>query len=1758
MIKKILTFWRKNHEDTSYKECEKLINSSLYTPMQPSSEFKAKLKARLAHAFSRDAHASSLPSSTSTHFLWKRLGAGALSFAVLVLAVIGIYKFSGQNLLDVQTVNAGQTAVPVNFPIKMNFPYDVSPEILTQYFVVEPATEGAVTLDKKILTFTSKRSLQYDTKYILRVKKEASPKMSEDFELKFDTRSRFATPLYAGRNLNFAHAAVGYYDATAQVPMNLDDGSYTATIHSIDAKELMKELTKKREENFKLAEYAKTLQKKNIVSTEKITVPRVEGDGKGGVSFQYKPKIDREKPGIYFVTLSDGGEGGPIHFFLSQSRFAISSMRIADDLAVWVVDQRSSQGVKDAKITIYQDEAKVVSTNTTNDTGMMRTTIPRSTEKTPRLMLIEKDGESVIAFVHFDYQYTIFDADWANPVKKYAGYLYTDRPLYTPGDTVNIKTILRKDNERTYKKNIKNVKIHVGMQYGQGGDPIFDKEIPVGDMGTANAQFRLPKDMKTGVYTVEAKIGDEHITSANFNVEVYQKPDIEIKVTPRQEKYLLGDEMIFDVSANYYFGQPVKNQEISVMIEGLVGAMPPYLTKLDDNGKAVAKHTVKPEEKEKSNQYSGYYGYSAGTAYRVSASLTNPTERQVEGTGIVTLFDSQYSAEISNIDDIYRNMKPREKRELKFHLKDNLTDGNAANTRLNVEIQEEGWDNKKFEHISNTLEKKSLTTDGEGNASWEYAFAKGGSYRILMTGKDSKGNEFTSSEYIWMADAQNSIYYDANKPGTEQIAVQTEKDTFKSGETAKIKIFTPQQEGGVQVTIYNNALQHMQSYTINQGMYELAIPVTPEMIPGIYIHAQSYNGDSFFTGKKFLEITGEKMKVTVTAHKKEYLPKDKITLDITTLDEDGKPVSAEVSVSVIDKALLALKQFDQWITIHDAFYQKPREDAFRRFSTTDAFAIGAAEKGGCFLAGTRILMADGTTKAIEDIRTGDKILTRLSDVSSILIEDTVVRTFAHNVNGYLVINGSLSVTDIHQILVNGVWKTAGEIKNGDVLIDQKGNRVYVNSIEKKAGRVPVYNFETELRHTYFANGIYVHNDKGGGPDTPRSEFVDSAYWNPVVKTDASGRATITFTLPDNLTTWAILSTGVTNDTKVGEGTSEFIVSKPLIARPLLPMFARAGDMLEVPVNVHNTTKNSMRTKVMLKASGATIADESIREINMAPESVTQLTWKLQINTVKQLKISASATQVDGKLNDTVELTIPIYSNLSLHKQEQGGSSPGQITFTLDPKSPEYDKAKLVVTGSMVASLPGIIEKLTGYPYGCVEQTMSKHLPNIFVKKYQSLLGVTPKPDLDETIKKGFERLAMFQHGDGGFGWWESDATNNWMTGYVTEGLIEIQDTGLLGGYEKMLGRSVEYLQKNYQSLSTAERIYFEYVLSRIPSTDMEKSVSVDFTSKDPLSAQSIAYRAMTLNNTNHKSSAKKLIEEDLLPRMKNNHWEVETDYNSMSDTYSTTGVALRALLEVGGSDQETMQGIVEWLMQNRNGYEGLWGSTRQSSEVLRALIKYAQRFDELAPNFTYTVELNGKVIDTQTVTDARFSKEIDLTNKIKGTVPQTLSITHTGEGTPLYTLTTRDYRELTAADRNLPIKITRIYKKADGSITMSPNSGDLITVELTVESDQDLRYVMLEDALAAGLQPVNDRLTKNNDCYDYCNDYNWYTNGPIDIRDNRVTLFFNQMKKGEKITVQYQARAVQRGTFSAPATRAEPMYNPLVYGLGNPEQITIK
>lgn len=133
--------------------------------------------------------------------------------------------------------------------------------------------------------------------------------------------------------------------------------------------------------------------------------------------------------------------------------------------------------------------------------------------------------------------------------------------------------------------------------------------------------------------------------------------------------------------------------------------------------------------------------------------------------------------------------------------------------------------------------------------------------------------------------------------------------------------------------------------------------------------------------------------------------------------------------------------------------------------------------GGCFLAGTQITMADGSTKAIENIRVADVILA-YDQATGEMKPDKVVGVHDPVVEDhYLVVNGNLRVTPTHPVLSNGEFTLIGKLQPGDSMTSADGSKVVIDSIERVDEQVTVYNFAVNPYETYVANGIIVHNRK---------------------------------------------------------------------------------------------------------------------------------------------------------------------------------------------------------------------------------------------------------------------------------------------------------------------------------------------------------------------------------------------------------------------------------------------------------------------------------------------------------------------------------------------------------------------------------------------------------------------------------------------------------------------------------------------------------
>ncbi|HUW13028.1 MAG TPA: polymorphic toxin-type HINT domain-containing protein [Anaerolineae bacterium] len=142
----------------------------------------------------------------------------------------------------------------------------------------------------------------------------------------------------------------------------------------------------------------------------------------------------------------------------------------------------------------------------------------------------------------------------------------------------------------------------------------------------------------------------------------------------------------------------------------------------------------------------------------------------------------------------------------------------------------------------------------------------------------------------------------------------------------------------------------------------------------------------------------------------------------------------------------------------------------------DVLVLIPVVTAGCFLRGTQVMLPDGASVAIEKLKAGDRVLS-LDTARNALSKCRVVAAYEGMASEYLVLNHRLAVTGTHLVKTNGDWIPAKRLKVGDYLHGLNGRPVLVTHIENvhEVDPVVVHNLHLQERHTFFADGILVHN-----------------------------------------------------------------------------------------------------------------------------------------------------------------------------------------------------------------------------------------------------------------------------------------------------------------------------------------------------------------------------------------------------------------------------------------------------------------------------------------------------------------------------------------------------------------------------------------------------------------------------------------------------------------------------------------------------------
>jgi uncharacterized protein YfaS (alpha-2-macroglobulin family) len=474
--------------------------------------------------------------------------------------------------------------------------------------------------------------------------------------------------------------------------------------------------------------------------------------------------------------------------------------------------------------------------------------------------------------------------------------------------------------------------------------------------------------------------------------------------------------------------------------------------------------------------------------------------------------------------------------------------------------------------------------------------------------------------------------------------------------------------------------------------------------------------------------------------------------------------------------------------------------------------------------------------------------------------------------------------------------------------------------------------------------------------------------------------------------------------------------------------------------------------------------------------------------------------------------------------------------------------------------------------------------------------VFDEAELAKIVKAGVNRLADMQLSDGGWGWftgWGEHSTAH-LTALVVHGLqiARQNDVALNPG---ILERGIEWL-KAYQeeqlhALANVDEngavidkrkpakpsadnldalVYMVLVEANTASDSMRDYLYRDRTQ---LAVYGLATYGIALEKQNEADKLVMVLrnigqyvvqdEENQTAHLNlpNDQW-----WHWYGSEFEAHAYYLK-LLSAAEPNNPLGSRLVKYLVNNRK-HATYWNSTRDTALVIEALADYIAASGEDQPDMTVEVWVDGdkrKEVKINSENLFTFDNAFVLAGDALKPGPHTIELRKNGRG-PLYwngylsnfslednirhagleLKVDRHYYKLTPANKTLSVAggsgqtVDQRVEKYDR--TEIPNlgsvaSGDLVEIELVIDSKNDYEYILLEDMKAAGCEPVALQSGYNG------NELGAY----IELRDNRVALFVRNLARGRH-SISYRMRAETPGQFSALPTRASAMYAPELRG----------
>jgi hypothetical protein len=1276
-------------------------------------------------------------------------------------------------------------------------------------------------------------------------------------------------------------------------------------------------------------------------------------------------------------------------------------------------------------------------------------------------------------------------------------YVTTDRPIYRPNAAVQFRVVHR--SELGQKLIVKPGEKFIVEIRDPKGNKVYEKPHTVGDFGSTSGQFVLGDEPSLGEYTILTRGEKEDVNlhqwnwqwmgrwghqawnGVRFRVDEYRKPEYKVDVDFKKKTVLQGDDLEATIDSRYYFGSPVVDAEVTYTV-----TRRGYWYSWRNWAYYYDWYT----EDEGDGIYEGKRGRHN--------SMYNYGEQVLQGTGksdkdgkFVVRFTSQ-KWDHDAIYDIHAKVTDLSRRVVEGagSCKATRAEFGLAMTmnkyvykpgdKMNARVRCTTADDK-------IVPEQTITVRGYDrnwkNGKYDDALLFEGAARTDALGiADFNFSSDREGGYLWLvAEAEDRK---GNKVTTEHYVWLCGNGWY--GDTVNLN--------GIDLIL------DKKTYEIGDTAHVL-------------VTSQFKNVTFLFTveGKELhqhqvVELKGHTKMIDFKIDQPFYAPN--VYINVTAIKENAF-MQRQKMIVVNPSAKFVKVEINP-----DKAQYRPRNKARYEIITTGA-------DGKPVAAEVAFGVVDDSIYALQDEYAAD-----------------IRKHFIHRKGIEVATSNSLQYYD---------YGRADEKKEADAA--------------KPASAPAAQGAERAMKSV---GGLRdgASDERGGGKGKGaeyaateiRSNFADTMVWR-TVTTDAQGRAVVEVDIPDNLTTWKATARAVTADSRFGQETGSVVSRKEMIVRLETPRFFTQNDETVISAIAHNYLEGEKDVKIELTVEGIDVAGAKEMIVKVAPGGQKRIDWKAKIQGAGKAKITVKAlSDLDS---DAMQLVIPVLAHGAMKWDSRAGVVTDKVTEkVIIPAGSVKGASELMicVSPTHAAMVLDALEYLAGYPYGCVEQTMSRFLPTVVVSQALQKLGIDKpelKAEIPAMVAAGLQRLYNFQQQDGGWGWWQHDKSNAWITAYVMTGLALARDADHMVAHE-VFSRGLQALRNHLAAEQDANiQAYLLYALTMAGQKD--EVVRARLTDKlGELNDYSKALLALVLKKDGRPTKeVLDSLSKDAQVVGGTAHFAGGDKGGWLDHQIEVSAAALRAYIACDPKN-EIVPKLVGWLALRRQG--NYWASTKQTAMVVYAFVDYLALTGDLNPDMTITLSVNGDKVFSERVTKENWQK-FDGMRKFSASQlnagENTITIEKTGTGTPIYSVYAKYYAE---AENMAPsqggIRVDRTYArvihengkeiilKLESGATVT--SGDEIQVTLTVDADRDYEWLMMDDPLPSGFEPVRE----------YYGHYGWHWNywySRKEFHDQKVSIAMTHLYHGQHVA-QYRMRAETPGDFHALPSQVFNMYHPEIGG----------